>query len=94
MPLQRYNVGKPISNSIHDNKAFKTISSKQVNQIRQTPGIPVWQRNYYEHIIRNNKALNQIKEYIQNNPFKWHLDRENPQRTGIEPLEEEIFGKK
>jgi len=51
----------------------------------------VWQRNYYEHIIRNEKELNQIREYIQNNPCKWHLDRENPQRTGNEPLEENFF---
>jgi REP element-mobilizing transposase RayT len=50
-----------------------------------------WQTRFYEHIIRNNKELNQIREYIQNNPLKWHLDRENPQRTGIEPLEDEIF---
>jgi len=52
----------------------------------------VWQRNYYEHIVRNKKELNQIREYIQHNPLQWHLDRENPLRTGIEPLEDEIFG--
>ena len=51
-----------------------------------------WQTRFYEHIVRNKKELNQIREYIQNNPLQWHLDRENPQRTGIEPLEDEIFG--
>ena len=39
----------------------------------------VWQRNYYEHIIRNEKELNQIREYISNNPLQWELDSENPQ---------------
>ncbi len=37
-----------------------------------------WQRNYYEHVIRNEKELKHIREYIQNNPLKWELDRENP----------------
>jgi putative transposase len=55
----------------------------------------VWQRNYYEHIIRNEKELNKIREYIINNPLKWHLDRENPERIGADQLENEIFeGKK
>jgi REP element-mobilizing transposase RayT len=38
----------------------------------------LWQRNYYEHIIRNEKSLNKIREYIINNPFKWDTDRNNP----------------
>ncbi len=38
----------------------------------------VWQRNYYEHIIRNENELNRIREYIINNPKKWEFDRDNP----------------
>ena len=41
----------------------------------------LWQRNYYEHIIRNEDELNKIREYIQNNPLKWDLDKENPERN-------------
>ncbi|OGL43068.1 MAG: hypothetical protein A2W05_07545 [Candidatus Schekmanbacteria bacterium RBG_16_38_10] len=37
-----------------------------------------WQRNYYEHIIRDENDLYQIREYILNNPLKWELDEENP----------------
>jgi len=37
----------------------------------------VWQRNYYEHIIRNDQELNLFREYIVNNPKKWDLDSEN-----------------
>ena len=46
--------------------------------MRETPGTPVWQRNYFEHIIRNDNELNRIREYIATNPTKWETDRENP----------------
>jgi len=58
---------------------FKMKTAKQVNQVLNRSGQPFWQRNYYEHIIRNENELNRIREYIQNNPLKWELDRENPQ---------------
>jgi REP element-mobilizing transposase RayT len=44
---------------------------------------PVWQRNYYEHIIRSEASLNAIREYIANNPASWLFDRQNPQ--GMKP---------
>lgn len=53
---------------------FKMNVGKQINQIRQTPGAPVWQRNYYENIIRNDDELNKIRGYIINNPLNWELD--------------------
>ncbi len=40
-----------------------------------------WQRNYYEHIIRNERELNAIRQYIRNNPLKWELDRDNPRNA-------------
>jgi putative transposase len=52
----------------------------------------VWQRNYYEHIIRTEDALHRIREYIVTNPMRWRLDRENPDRTGRNPDEEMWFG--
>jgi REP element-mobilizing transposase RayT len=51
---------------------FKMNSAKQINLMRNTPGISVWQRNYYEHIIRNDKSLENIRNYIINNPSKWY----------------------
>ncbi len=54
--------------------AFKTISTKQINILRNTPGTKIWQRNYYEHVIRNEESLQKIREYIVNNPQKWHMD--------------------
>lgn len=54
---------------------FKSSVTKRINQIRKTPGAPVWQRNYHEHIIRNNQELNRIRAYIANNPSNWLSDR-------------------
>ena len=62
--------------------AFKTISTKQINFTRKTSGAPFWQRNFYEHVIRDDHALNRIREYIVTNPLRWDLDRENPQAQG------------
>jgi len=59
--------------------AFKTVSSKQINLIRNTPGHPVWQRNYYEHIIRSEEEMNRIRKYIVENPAKWSDDEGNPE---------------
>ena len=67
-------------------RVFKSISAIKVNRIPGRTGIPFWQLNYYEHIIRNDVELNRIREYIQNNSLQWHLDRENPQKTGNNPI--------
>jgi REP element-mobilizing transposase RayT len=70
--------GKPTKNSIPTIvRLFKSITTKQINQIRQTPGIPVWQRNYYEHIIRDTYDLSRIRHYIANNPKNWKNDEYN-----------------
>jgi REP element-mobilizing transposase RayT len=58
-------------------RGFKTFSAKKINQIRQRHNVPVWQRNYYEHIIRNESDFNPIREYILNNPKNWSQDPEN-----------------
>ena len=55
--------------------AFKTVSTKQINEMRHIMGVPVWQRNYYEHVIRNHESYVEIAEYIQTNPLKWAEDR-------------------
>jgi len=52
---------------------FKSITTKLINGHRATPGVPVWQRNYYEHIIRGDHALNQIREiHRQQSPAMGH----------------------
>ena len=58
---------------------FKYLSTKQINKYRGTPGQKFWQRNYYEHVIRNERELMKIREYITNNPYQWNEDTENPE---------------
>jgi REP element-mobilizing transposase RayT len=57
---------------------FKSAVTTQINVIRQNPGCPVWQRNYFERVIRNDAELGRAREYIINNPLKWELDKEHP----------------
>ena len=59
-------------------KLFKSTATKQINELRGTPGKPVWQKNYFERVIRNEDELNRIREYIIYNPAKWAKDNENP----------------
>jgi REP element-mobilizing transposase RayT len=48
----------------------------------------LWQRNYYEHIVRDENELNYIRQYILDNPMRWEMDRENPQRRPEDESEE------
>lgn len=50
---------------------FKSTVTKQINVIRNTPNFPLWQRNYFEHVVRNNHDLARIRKYIIENPLKW-----------------------
>ncbi|MED7789580.1 transposase [Francisella sp. 19X1-34] len=73
MSLQKNRKIKSLSQLIG---AFKTTSSKQ---IRNNLGLSSfqWQRSFYDHIIRDEQSLLKIREYINNNPAKWHLDKYN-----------------
>ena len=62
-------------------RALKTFSARRINIMHGTPGKAIWQRNYYEHIIRNEASRNRIREYVANNPVKWPTDDENPARV-------------
>ncbi len=53
----------------------------RVNKMRNTPSAPVWQGNYYEHVIRDVEELERIREYILTNPLRWGSDRHNPDRV-------------
>jgi REP element-mobilizing transposase RayT len=79
-PLHRTGMGsKTLSSFV---AGYKSAVTKRINELRQNPGIPVWQRNYYEHIIRGEDELNRIREYIVNNPVQWDNDRNNPGNQG------------
>ncbi len=57
---------------------FKMNTAKQLNQLLGRSGEPVWQRGYYEHVVRSEAELGRIREYIRNNPLGWKDDPENP----------------
>ncbi len=62
---------------------FKTMTTNEyIRGVKQHAWAPfpgkLWQRNYYEHIIRNENEMALIREYIMNNPAQWAMDRENP----------------
>ncbi len=75
VPTKRKPLGRLIG-------TFKTVSTKRVNDIRTTPGAKLWQRNYYEHAVRDNVSLRHIREYIARNPSRWDLDREKQTPEG------------
>lgn len=70
---------KPVKGSIPTIiRSYKSAVSYRINLMRGTDGVPVWQRNYYEHIIRNDKDLQNKTDYILANPLLWEQDDENP----------------
>jgi REP element-mobilizing transposase RayT len=60
---------------------FKAASGRRINQLRDTTGMQVWQRDYYEHIIRYAVALDRIRIYIEANPARWAGDMLYPSRA-------------
>jgi REP element-mobilizing transposase RayT len=69
-PTKRKTLGRLIG-------AFKTVSTDQLNEIRGNPGAQLWQRDFYDHIIRNEDELIKIREYIRTNPLRWGFDPED-----------------
>ena len=77
---------------------FKTMTTNEyMRGVKTRSWTPfagrLWQRNYYEHIVRCENELTRIREYIANNPLQWEMDRENPsqsvdvRRKPVEPWE-------
>jgi len=76
LPLQR-DFGRPPANSLHSVVgSFKSAAARRINILRGTPAAPVWQRNYYERVIRNEGELYAFREYIKANPTNWQSDEE------------------
>ena len=70
--------GQPVAGSIPTIvRSFKAEATRRINTFRRTPGAPVWQRGYYEHIIRSPRELDRLRSYIGSNPLRWALDHEN-----------------
>ena len=63
--------------------AFKTVLTKRINRVRDRRGVPVWQRDYYEHVIRSDSELDRVRRYIVDNPASWSLDVDNPDSNEV-----------
>ncbi|MFH0771141.1 MAG: transposase [Candidatus Omnitrophota bacterium] len=76
-------VGNGPARSVNENNnlsvvigSYKSAVTKQINQINNIAF--KWQKSFYDHVIRNDKSLNDIREYIVNNPLTWGTDENNP----------------
>lgn len=67
-PLRLHTLGQMVA-------YFKYQSTKHINQMRRTPGTKVWQRNYWERIIRGGDEMDRMRQYIDENPARWYGDR-------------------
>jgi putative transposase len=57
-------------------RSFKSATTKRINEMRGTPGAPLWQRNYFDRIIRNRSELARVRWYIRINPARLDMSRE------------------
>ncbi len=84
LPSQSASFGKLLSGSLSTIiRSYKSAVTKRINELRNIPGVAVWQSRYYDHIIRNEASLSSIREYIYSNPARWQMDNENRMNLGI-----------
>ncbi len=73
--------GKPIAGSLPTIiRSFKAAVSKRVRAMRRLPTTQIWQRNYYERVIRTGDEFDEVSRYIWEDPKAWEFDEENPNR--------------
>ncbi|MFA5363364.1 MAG: transposase [Candidatus Omnitrophota bacterium] len=88
-PIRRTSMGsKTLSSFV---AGYKSAVTKQINGFRHLLGVPVWQRSYYDHIIRDELSLERVREYIVNNPKQWDMDEENIKNAGSISINRETF---
>lgn len=63
-------------------RSYKSAVAYRINLMRGINSVPVWQRNYYEHVIRNHGDWDRIHRYIESNSPMWAEDNENPSSQG------------
>jgi putative transposase len=83
LPLQRavaHSVGAIVG-------SYKAAVSRTINKLRPGAGNNLWQRNFFEHIIRDENSLFAIRQYIETNPQRWEDDKENPEGSGRDDVE-------
>ena len=71
-------------------RAYKSAVTYAINKSQNSRGSVIWQRNYYEHVIRDERELDLIARYIHYNPFNWQVDCDNPENTRKLPAPESV----
>ena len=66
--------------------SYKSAVTRTINQLRPGAATNLWQQNYYEHVVRNDFAMDRIREYMNLNPERWARDRENPNGDGTDDV--------
>ena len=59
-------------------RSFKSAATKRINEMRHTPSFPVWQKRFYDRVIRDDNELNNIRDYIRNNVLQWAIKSDDP----------------
>jgi REP element-mobilizing transposase RayT len=67
--------------------SFKSAVSRKINKLRPHAADGLWQVSFYDHVVRNDRALDRIREYILSNPERWNEDELNEQGTGRDRLQ-------
>jgi putative transposase len=62
---------------------FKSSATKRINEMRHTSSFPVWQKLFFDRIIRNDKELDKIRDYIHNNVLQWAMKRDDPEKIPL-----------
>jgi hypothetical protein len=76
--------GKPVVGSLPTVlRSFKSAVTKCINELKDSPGMQVWQRNYHEHVIRNEVDYIRIVEYVTTNPQRWIEDTLHPDNVVV-----------
>jgi REP element-mobilizing transposase RayT len=70
--------GSPARSISSPMQGFKSSSTRRINEARRTPGAAVWQRDYFERVLRSERELDRARAYILDNPRKWAEDKNNP----------------
>lgn len=72
----RESFGRPVCGSLGTIvRSYKSAVTRAINQLNGRAGDRIWQRNYYEHVIRDEEDLHRVRQYIQDNPAKWQVDQ-------------------
>ena len=73
-----------VQEAMNDRTSLSTVIGLFKSRASRRAGCPIWQRSYHDRVIRDEEELAAFRDYIETNPLRWALDRENPERQRSE----------